>query len=180
MALSEKQKRFCEEYLIDLNGTQAATRAGYSAKTANEQAARLLAKVSVQAYVQSLQKKVSTKLEITRERILNELARIAFSDVRVYFDEEGNLKKFEDINDDQAAAVSSVETDELVGMNEQGEKARIGVTRKVKMWDKLKALESLAKYDGLFERDNSQKKPDQAPMTDQQVDRYIEALKSKK
>jgi phage terminase small subunit len=68
--LTDKQKRFCDEYLIDLNATQAAMRAGYSEKTANEQGARLLANVSVQEYVQAKQKRLEKKTEISQEYVL--------------------------------------------------------------------------------------------------------------
>lgn len=68
--LTPKQKMFCEEYTIDLNGTQAAIRAGYSEKTANEQAARLLTNVSVKEYVQSLMDKRSERIEITADYVL--------------------------------------------------------------------------------------------------------------
>lgn len=79
MALNEKQKRFCDEYLIDLNATQAAIRAGYSPKTANEQGARLLANVSVQARLQEALKKRAARVEITQDRVLKEFAAIGFS-----------------------------------------------------------------------------------------------------
>lgn len=58
MKLTSKQKRFCEEYIVDCNATQAAIRAGYSKKTANEQGARLLAKVSINEYINELLEKV--------------------------------------------------------------------------------------------------------------------------
>jgi len=61
MDLSEKQKRFCEEYTVDFNGLQAAIRAGYSEKTANQQASRLLTKVNIQQYIKGLQEKLSKK-----------------------------------------------------------------------------------------------------------------------
>jgi phage terminase small subunit len=75
--LTDKQKRFCEEYLIDLNGTQAAIRAGYSSKTANEQAARLLANVSVSKHVKELQEKLSDKLQISSEWVLRRFKEIS-------------------------------------------------------------------------------------------------------
>lgn len=71
--LNKKQERFCLEYVIDCNGTQAAIRAGYSKKTANEQASRLLANVNIKARVEELQAKTTKKLEITREDILSRL-----------------------------------------------------------------------------------------------------------
>lgn len=76
--LTDKQARFVKEYLIDLNATQAAIRAGYSEKTAQEQSSRLLSNVMVQKAVEKAQAKTSKKLEITHERVLNEIAEIAF------------------------------------------------------------------------------------------------------
>lgn len=73
MALNPKQQRFCEEYVVDLNGTQAAIRAGYSPKTANEQAARLLAKASIQEEVEKLQKKHREEIKIDRKWIIERL-----------------------------------------------------------------------------------------------------------
>ena len=79
MALTDKQKRFCEEYLIDLNATQAAIRAGYSPKTAEQTASRLLRNVKVQEYIAKRQKELSRSTHITQERVIKELALIAFS-----------------------------------------------------------------------------------------------------
>lgn len=73
MALNPKRQRFVEEYLVDLNGTQAAIRAGYSKKTANEQASRLLATVSVQEAIQAAQAKRAKKTKITQEMVLQRL-----------------------------------------------------------------------------------------------------------
>lgn len=76
--LTEKQKRFCDEYLIDLNATQAAIRAGYSARTANEQGARLLANVSVQEYIARKMAERSRRTGVNQDRVVLELAKIAF------------------------------------------------------------------------------------------------------
>lgn len=77
--LTDKQQRFADEYLIDLNATQAAIRAGYSVKTATEQAARLLTNVKVQEYIQKRQNKLQANTGITQEKVLAELAAIGFS-----------------------------------------------------------------------------------------------------
>lgn len=73
MALTDKQQRFVDEYLVDLNATQAAIRAGYSEKTANEQGSRLLANVSVAAAIAEQQQKLSNKLELSAEWVLGKL-----------------------------------------------------------------------------------------------------------
>lgn len=79
--LTPKQQRFVEEYLVDLNATQAAIRAGYSPKTANEQASRLLANVNVKAAVAEAQKRLSERTEITQDMVLNRWWGIATADV---------------------------------------------------------------------------------------------------
>lgn len=76
--LTAKQQRFVEEYLIDLNATQAAIRAGYSPKTANEQGARLLANASVQEAIAKAMAERSRRTGISQDRVIQELARIAF------------------------------------------------------------------------------------------------------
>lgn len=80
MALTPKQQRFVDEYLIDLNATQAAIRAGYSQKTAAAQAARLLKNVKISAAIQGRQQKRADKVEVTQERVLRELCALAFLD----------------------------------------------------------------------------------------------------
>ena len=76
--LTEKQKRFVEEYLIDLNATQAAIRAGYSPKTANEQGTQNLAKLSIQDAVAKAMAERSRRTGINQDRVLQELAKLAF------------------------------------------------------------------------------------------------------
>lgn len=80
--LTPKQLRFVQEYMIDLNGTQAAIRAGYSAKTANEQAAQLLAKLSIQAAISGEREKQQERTEITADRVLREAWSILTADAR--------------------------------------------------------------------------------------------------
>lgn len=76
MSLTPKQQRFVEEYLVDLNATQAAIRAGYSAKTANEQASALLAKLSIQQAVQEQRTKVSQRVGRTIDDIMADIGRV--------------------------------------------------------------------------------------------------------
>lgn len=81
--LTDKQKRFCEEYLIDLNATQAAIRAGYSKKTADRIASENLKKLEIQNYLNGLMEKRSEDTGITAEKVVKELEIIAFSDVEI-------------------------------------------------------------------------------------------------
>ena len=75
--LTDKQQRFCQEYVIDLNATQAAKRAGYSEKTANEQGCQLLAKLNIQEEISKLQAQIAKKTELNAEWVLNNLKEIS-------------------------------------------------------------------------------------------------------
>lgn len=90
--LNEKQKQFCEEYIIDLNGTQAAIRAGYSAKTANEQAAQLLAKLSIQEYIQKIKNKRSERVKYSQDELMRDILEVKNRCMQAnpVLDKEGN------------------------------------------------------------------------------------------
>ena len=105
--MTDKQKRFCEEYMIDLNATQAAIRAGYSVKTANEQGARLLANVSVHQEIERLKAERSRRTGITADRVLQELARIGFVNPLDVID-PSDAAVLRSANADDVAAIASV------------------------------------------------------------------------
>src|SRR5690606_8095004 len=125
--LNEKQQRFCLEYLIDYNATQAAIRAGYSPKTAGQQGFDLLKKLEIQEFIKMSSQKTFNKLEITRERVMQEIARLAFVDIRKLYDEEGRLLNIRSIDSDTAAAVCGLEVDELFEGTGQ-DRTQVGVT----------------------------------------------------
>jgi len=142
-----KHERFCLEYVKDLNATQAAIRAGYSAKTAKQIGSRLLTNVDVAARAAELQSKLTDKLEITAERVLRETARLAFSDPRKYFNADGTVKRLVDLDDDAAAALASFESVEKAIPGGEGDTEEV---RKFKIWDKPAALGMLGKHLSLF------------------------------
>ena len=147
--LTEKQKRFCDEYLIDLNATQAAIRAGYSAKTAQAQSARLLSFVIIQSYLQEAIAKREARTAITQDKVLREYARLAFFDPRNLFDAHGNPLDITMLDDDTAACVAGLEVlEEFEGYGEQRE--LIGYVKKYKIANKLGALDSVARHLGMF------------------------------
>lgn len=175
MGLTDKQQRFCEEYLIDLNATQAAIRAGYSVDTAKEQGCQLLTKLNIQEYIQDRREQIQSKLHITQERVLREYAKIAFCDPRKFFDGGGNPMAIDDLEDDAAGALAGFEI--VVEKTEKDEETiEQSATKKIKFWDKTKALDSLAKHLGLFERDNDQKK--QSGTNQLSDDQYYDLKKS--
>lgn len=147
--LTPKQQLFVAEYLKDLNATQAAIRAGYSAHTANEIAAENLAKPSISATIAAKRAEQLKRVEIDSDFVLRELMKLASADLSAAFDEHGNLRPIHEIPEDTRKAISGVECDELY--EGQGEERRwIGYTRKVKFWDKNKALENLGRHLSLF------------------------------
>lgn len=80
MALTDKQKRFANEYLVDLNAKKAAIRAGYSEKTAEQMGYQLLQKTSVLEFISNRQKAIESRTEITQDKVIAELAKIGFAD----------------------------------------------------------------------------------------------------
>lgn len=142
--LTDKQKRFISEYLVDLNATQAAIRAGYSAKTAQAIGTENLSKPLIQAALQDAMEKRARRTEITQDRVLLELARIGFCDPRKLFDDDGNPLSVSAIDDDTAATISLLDVD--VTTDEYGTVTR---SKRYRFNDKIKALELLAKHLGM-------------------------------
>ena len=142
--LNDKQKRFCQEYLIDLNATQSAKRAGYSEKTAYSQGQRLLKHVVIQKEIILLQKKQEKRTEIEADKILLELARVAFAQITDFIDQGDkgiSLKKLDELTDAQKACIAEVVEQPL----EDG-----GSYSKIKLHSKLRALELLGRNKKLF------------------------------
>jgi phage terminase small subunit len=149
--LNDKQRRFCEEYVIDLNATQAAIRAGYSKKTANEQGSQLLAKLSIQQFIKTLQRKLSEATGITAKRVIEELAKVGFSDIKLYYETGTEIKDITKLENNLSAAVSSIKITETEG--DWGSKT----VKEFRLHDKISALDKLGKHLGVFEKDNKQK-----------------------
>lgn len=177
--LSDKQIRFCKEYLVDFNATQAAIRSGYSKKSAKVTGSRMLTNANVQGFLNTQSKKVNTKLEISAERTRLELARVGYQDARQFYNEDGSLKRIVDLDDDAAACIAGMDVEEINAYVDDL-KIPIGVLKKIKRYDKVKALELLGKIDGIFEKDNKQKDALIVPLSDNQVDKIISSLRENK
>lgn len=145
--LEPRQERFVQEYLIDLNGTQAYMRAepGTPEKSARTLASRMLAKVNVQKRIAAERSKTAAKLELTRERVLAEYAKLAFFDMRKVYHEGGALKMPHELDEETAAAIAGYETVEMDG---GGKDAPPLLVRKVKWADRRAALDSIMKAQG--------------------------------
>lgn len=141
--LSNKQKLFCDEYLIDLNVTQAAIRAGYKEKYALVHGYEFLKKPAIKEYVNKRIKDREQRTEITQDRVINELAKIAFANTTDYVEVEDkgqykmvNTKPTKDLTPDQVAAIASIKQ----GAN--------GI--EIKLHDKVRALEDIGRHLGMF------------------------------
>lgn len=150
MALSPKQNQFVSEYLVDLNATKAALRAGYSEKTAAQIGYKLLQRPDVQEAIQDARNAQEVRTQITSDKVLRELARIAFADASDYVKVVTLSPKktvgvplgavvltpTEKLTADQKAAIASIE------------ETQAGI--RVRTHDKVKALELLGKHLGIF------------------------------
>lgn len=162
--LTDKQRRFCEEYIVDLNATQAAIRAEYSEKTAYSMGQRLLKKVEAQEYIKQLKEERAARTQIEADRVIYELSLIAFSnaadyaavvDEETYVEVDGNWIKLldDDGNPVMRRTVKPVLTKDLTAEQKRAlaviKKGRDGF--EVRPYDKVRALELLGKHIGLFE-----------------------------
>lgn len=164
MALTEKQERFVEEYLVDLNATAAASRAGYKDPNIGRQ---LITKNNVSEAIQNAIKKRSARTEITQDQVLKELARVAFAngtdfarvvvcEEPVYVvDEEGELKqvikRIQRVEIFDTGKLDAEQRAAIAGIKE----GKYGI--EVNSYDKLKALELLGKHLGMFDTKTPQK-----------------------
>lgn len=146
--LTDKQQRFVEEYLVDLNATQAAIRAGYSAKTAYAIGHENLSKPEIADAIAAAQTTRSERTEITQDMVLRELAKIGFGDIRKMFTETGSLKPVNELDDDAAACLSSIEITTRKARG--GEDDELEEVAKVRLWDKRAALVDIGKHLGMF------------------------------
>lgn len=137
--MTKKQKRFVEEYLIDLNATQAAIRAGYSPDTAGSIGSENLKKPEIKSRIDKAMAERSRRTGINQDRVLQELARIGFAKITDVVDPEtGEIRA--DASDDDLACIQSIK----IKPNE------FGIEREVKLYDKKAALVDLGKHLGLF------------------------------
>lgn len=142
--LSPKQERFVQEYLVDLNATKAAERAGYSKKTARVIGAENLTKPDIQAAIALALRQRESASKATVDRLERELERIALLDIRKVFRDDGSLKAPHEWDDETAGAIVSLEVIEQ--FEGQGEERRLsGFLKKIKCSDKRAAIVDLLK-----------------------------------
>jgi len=141
--MTNKQKRFCEEYLIDLNATQAAIRAGYSSESAYAIGSENMKKPQIRARIDTALAARSKRTGVNADRVVRELARVAFVNPSDVINMDSATLK-DDATEDDTAAVASVKVKTIPTADGQG------VEREIKLADKLKALELLGRHLGMF------------------------------
>lgn len=147
--LTPKQEMFCKEYLVDLNATQAAKRAGYSEDTANKNAARLMVNEGIAQRIQELMNERAAEVGVTAAKILKRLDSIGDVDLGRAYDKNGNLLPIHEIPEDVRRCISGIKVfEEFEGFGK--ERVKIGEVREVKFWDKIKANELLGRHLKLF------------------------------
>jgi len=141
--LAPKQQRFCQEYIKDFNGSRAAIEVGWAKKSARITASKLLTNPNVQDYIAELQSKRAERTEVTVDKVVTELAKLAFSNMGDFVDVQDkkvSMTDFSDLTRDQLACVAEVS--ETV--------SKIGVTVRFKLHDKTKNLELLGRHLAMF------------------------------
>lgn len=147
--LQPRQLSFVREYLVDLNATKAAIRAGYSERGASVTGVQLLGNPKIKALIDESLQKRAERVEVRADDVLRELVRVANADLRKAFNDDGTLKPVREWPDDVAAFISSVESESLY--KGRGRKRQeVGTVKKIKLWPKVQALELLGKHLKLF------------------------------
>ena len=149
MKLSAQRQRFCEEYIIDLDGNAAAIRAGYSSKTARFKASDLLKIPTVRKEVNRLKKLRSDRTDITADKVLGVIAGAAYSNIQDMFDKHGHLLNIHDLPREVAAQIASIEvvTKTMPG---QGDTVEVEYIHKIKMVSQENSRRDLGKHLKLF------------------------------
>lgn len=145
--LTPKQQRFVAEYLIDLNATQAAIRAGYSEKTAKAIGSENLTKPDIAAAIAEGKARQLNTAELSAARVLEELRRLGFSDVSDAVGDDGGLLALKQMPPHMRAALASVK---LTKKNLVAGDGKTEDVVELRLWDKPRALETLAKHFGLL------------------------------
>ena len=145
--LTRKQERFCEEYVIDFNGTRAAIAAGYSEKTAAEIASENLTKPNIQNYIDEIQKDLRKLTGVTAVRNILELKKIAYASMAQFKDGWMTEKDFNELTDDQKSCLSEI------SYQTKTTKDSTDTFVKFKLHDKQRAIEILNKMLGFNEAD---------------------------
>lgn len=182
--LNDQQVLFAMRYVeYSFNGARAAKEAGYSEKSAREQASVLLTNPNIQALIERLKKDIGLVIGVSAYKIAREYAKIGFANVKTIFKEDGSLLNPNEMPEDVAANISSIQIDELTEY--QGKdigRVQIGFTKKLRFFPKVDALDKLARMigaDGVTKVANTDKDGNdvQPPLSDSSVDKLLDEIR---
>lgn len=191
VGLTPRQRRFCEEYIVDLNGYQAAKRAGYSKLSCMASASQQLSNPKVIKYVNYLKIQRARRLEVTQDRIVQELARIAYHDQRTFYQNDNEAVPLQQITDDQQTAIKNIhfrnqtveEPVEDIDGNIKMEKVTHRIVSYYTLHDRTDALRMLGHHLGMSldkPSDHVPQKPDQEAIGFETLVRKLEASQLEK
>lgn len=155
MKLTPKQEGFCQEYIVDFNGTRAAEEVGYSKRSARVTACRLITKANILKRIAGLLRDRSERTKVTQDMVIKELALLAFSDMADYVDiqkDTGSIraKSFEGMKEGKSRVVKTIKEDRTIKEDAKGEQVTVYDKINYSMHDKIKPLELLGKHLGMF------------------------------
>ena len=162
---------FCDEYLVDLNASKAALRAGYSPLAVRTIASKLLSKANISSEIRKKINERAARTRVTADRVLLEIALIGLFDLRDVFNEDGRLKRVVDMSEDTTRSLAGIDVMQRVVKDDEGK--YIERVIKVKTRDKIRALELMGKHLGMF-RDIGDELPDLAGMIVEAQQRALE------
>lgn len=175
--VTDQQQRFVSEYLIDLNATQASIRAGYSARNADKISSQLMGKPRVREAIELAMQRRARRTEITQDRVLEELGRIAFFDLRKLYREDGSLKRPTELDDDAAAVLAGIDVVEMAGGaaigGEVGAQHIPMYTKKAKTSDKVAALGLAMRHLGMLKDRTEVTGPGGGPVQYERIERSV-------
>lgn len=160
--LTDKQEAFCLEYIIDLNATQAAIRAGYSEKTANAQAGRLLSKVSIQEEISRRKSERSESTKIDAEYVLNRLKEIDELDIIDILSDD--LNAFKPLKEWPKSWRTSINGLDMKTIIEGGDQPVEALVQKIKWPDKTKNLELIGRHVNIKAWEKEKESHDDTPI----------------
>jgi len=152
--ITDRMKKFVDEYLIDFNATQAAIRAGYSPDTANEQGSQLLARPDIRELVAEGQKAIAERTQTFQDNAVDELKIVGFSDLADFLTvKEGGIveqKSFDQLTKEQTKCIKKIKQTVRTSHSSDGTILHQTATLEIELHDKLKALELLGRHLGMF------------------------------
>jgi len=152
--ITDRMKKFVDEYLVDFNATQAAIRAGYSPDTANEQGSQLLARPDIRELVAEGQKEVMERTQTFQDNAVDELKIVGFSDLADFLTvKEGGIveqKSFDQLTKEQTKCIKKIKQVVRSTHAADGSLLHQTATLEIELHDKLKALELLGRHLGMF------------------------------